>query len=110
LPQPFPTHHIGNPGIKSDQIDNIRPWRWWQPFVVTRTEGSPLRSLAFPFDFRRGKQIHLPSPAYSSSVAGDENRPPNYMLGCGLPMNSGMGNAKLTIDWFGRYRYIEKAV
>lgn len=92
-------------------IANERPWRWFQPFAVARSGGNPMKSVAFPFNFRRGHQIYLPpSPTVQDNSPHDGNpkdgQGPRFTLVFCLSQSS--QQASLQVTWHGRYRFIEK--
>lgn len=104
---PFPiTQPASGPGVAEDPAMywNIRPWRWWQPFFVSLAAEDPKHIMAMPFAFRRGTRIKL-EPANYGSPGDPEDR---YVLYLGLAPKS--PSTKVTLQWFGRYRFIEKAV
>lgn len=106
LENPFP--YESNPGaIGEDPSDrwNIRPWRWWQPFVVSLGPDDPKHVMSMPFAFRRGHRIHL-SPDQRSRASGTPGHD-QYVIVVGLNPRSG-GSYTVQAHWFGRYRYVEK--
>lgn len=86
------------------QYFNERPWRWWQPFVLNLGGTDPKHTMAMPFGFRRGRRIYMGPwvrQSISNSLAHDE-----YELVTSLaPRAPGL---KVHVQWFGRYRYVEK--
>ena len=106
LPRPlyFGTNRENDASIQQSaaSIDNRRPWRWVQPFVVDLSEGAPRRSLAIPFSFRRSHRVYLPR-GLPGGVA--PTQPSRFTLAF-----SAHGEGKLGISWHGRYRFIERSV
>lgn len=92
----------GGEGQDPQREDNERPWRWWQPFIVDIGEGSPRRTQAFPYTFRRGKEIVLGQP-YRAAL-----QPHHEEYGI-IFYTRGEQGVSLQISWWGRYRFIERA-
>lgn len=96
-----PSSASGGEGQDPQYADNVRPWRWFQPFVIDLGEGSPRRTQAFPYTLRRGRQIMLGTTYNPANLSNEEYGIMFYLRG--------EAGIEIAVKWWGRYRFIERA-
>lgn len=103
-PNLFPDQTEDPDGVGEDPSIwwNIRPWRWFQPWALNLAAGDPKHTIVQPFGFRRGVRVHL-GPA--TKPVENNSLHDNYVLILGMPRNTAR---QVTLQWHGRYRYVEK--